>query len=359
MAQVLLFGATGYTGRKTARALARRKVTTVLAGRDAAKLEALAAEVGAQDIAVVSAGETQALARAASRARALITCVGPFIELGQSAIDAALSAGVHYIDSTGESAFVARLIARADEVCAAGVAALPAFGFDEVPADVVASLACEGLERPALALTYALPRTASRGTVRSALGILTQAAPFIDDGAVHPVGMAERTRFSPLPEPLGLRRAVSAPLAECHLAPLHLEVSALGTYVTIGTAEYLAARLGLPAIKALGSGRLRGLIDLGTAWLPEGPDDEQLKRARFTVMAEAADRSQRRFVWITGNDVYGLTAELLALGGQLAAAGQLQGTGVLAPVQAAGLQTLMGALKEQGCDITIKEPVPI
>lgn len=356
MAQVLLFGATGYTGRKTARALARRGLATVLAGRSAAKLETLATEVDAEDIAVVSAGETAALARAASRARVLITCVGPFVELGQSAIDAALSAGVHYIDSTGEGAFVARLIARDKEARAAGVAVLPAFGFDEVPADVVASLACEGLERPALTLTYAMPRSGSRGTVRSALRILTEAAPFIDDGALRFVRMAERTRFSPLPEPLGLRRALSAPLAECHLAPLHLELSALGTYVTIGTPEYLAARLALPVLRAATSGPLRGLIDLGTAWLPEGPADAELRRGRFTVMAEAEDGSRRRFAWIQGADVYGLTAELLALGGALAAAGELRDSGVLAPVQAVGLETLTRALEEQGCDIVIAQP---
>ena len=359
MAEVLLFGATGYTGRKTAAALARRGVATVLAGRNAAKLEALATEVGAADVAVVSVGDTQGLARAAAGTRVLITCVGPFVELGQTAIDAALSAGVHYVDSTGEGEFVARLIARDAEARAAGVAVLPAFGFDEVPADVVATLACEGLERPDLTLTYAVPRTGSRGTVRSALGLVSQPAPFIDDGTERPVAMAERSRFSPLPEPLGLRRAVSAPLAYCRLAPLHLELNGLGTYVTIGGPELAAVRLGLPLLRLLPAAARRALIEAATAWLPEGPDDDELGRGRFTVMAEAARGGRRRFCWIQGADVYGLTAELLALAGELLSQDGFEAKGVLAPVQAAGLERLRAALEGFGCEVVTTEPAPL
>src|SRR5919106_2680981 len=188
MPGVVLFGATGYTGRLTAHAMARRGIDFKIVGRDRAKLERLSTETGDPEIAVAEVGDVDALAAALAGARVLVTCVGPFVDLGDTAIEAALRAGCHYIDSTGEQEFIARLLERYGERARAdGIAVAPALGFDEVPADVAISVACEGMDSPEGVVTFAVPSTGSAGTIRSGLGILLSGGSWVDGGRFVPV----------------------------------------------------------------------------------------------------------------------------------------------------------------------------
>ncbi|MBW3653632.1 MAG: saccharopine dehydrogenase NADP-binding domain-containing protein, partial [Actinobacteria bacterium] len=129
MPDIVLFGATGYTGRLTAHALARRGASFAIAGRDRAKLEQLAATTGGPEVREAAVGDVTGLAAAIEDAKVMITCVGPFVALGDTAVEAALRARVHYIDSTGEGVFVDRLIARDRSARSAGIAMAPALGF--------------------------------------------------------------------------------------------------------------------------------------------------------------------------------------------------------------------------------------
>ena len=86
----------------TAAALQRRNIDFAISGRNADKLKSLSAQTGSPEIRVVPPGDVQALTDALQDVKTLITCVGPFIEYGDTAIEAAIRAGVHYVDSTGE-----------------------------------------------------------------------------------------------------------------------------------------------------------------------------------------------------------------------------------------------------------------
>jgi short subunit dehydrogenase-like uncharacterized protein len=174
---VVVFGATGYTGALVSHALARRGARFAVAGRNRARLEAVARDTGADAAHVAAVGDVDALAGALGNARVLLTCVGPFHALGDTAVRAALAAGVHYVDAAGEASFVAWLRSEHDAAArAAGVTLAPCFAFGEVPADVAATLATRGMHGADLTLTYALPSSASAGTVRAALDILTAPA---------------------------------------------------------------------------------------------------------------------------------------------------------------------------------------
>ena len=264
MPDVLLFGATGYTGTLTAHALARRGTSFAIAGRDPAKLERLASETDAPETRVVSVGDTDALVDALDGVGALITCVGPFKELGATAVEAALRARVHYVDSSGEIDFIGNLIDRHGASARdTGIVVAPAAGFDEVPADVALSLAVDGMSRPEAVLTYALPTSGSAGTIRTVLGgIVHSRARWISAGNPIEVGLGERSRWSPMPPPLGPKFALSYPLAEGRLAPLHLDLGSLELYSTTGRAQATALRTGLPFARiALRSGLVRGGIE--------------------------------------------------------------------------------------------------
>ena len=356
MPGVVLFGATGYTGRLAAHAMARRGLDFKIAGRNRAKLERLADETGGPEIAVAAVDDVDALTRALDDARVLVTCVGPFVELGDTAVEAALRAGCHYIDSSGEHDFIARLIERyGDRAQAAGIALAPAFGFDEVPADVAVSLACEEMEAPEAVITFAVPTTGSAGTIRSGLGVLTSEGSRVEAGRFARVTAGDSTRWAPMPPPLGVRLSTSFPFAIGRLAPLHTHFASLQTFATVGRPQYVAVRLARPLLRAvLTTAWGRRLADIAASRLPEGPG-EAARQKFWTVLAEARSGHRWRNVIVTGRDLYGVSGEFLAAGAEAFRAEDFGAAGVVSPVQAVGLHWLQKEMIELSVTIETYE----
>jgi short subunit dehydrogenase-like uncharacterized protein len=350
MPDVLLFGATGFTGKLTARALSDRGVSFAVAGRDRSRLSEVARDNGATAISGVPA-DADALEKAiddVGGVKTLISCVGPFYRLGHAAAEAAVRAGINYIDSTGEQFFIGQLIESYDDRARnAGIAMAPAMGFDEVPADVAATLATEDMDKPELVLTYALPSNGSAGTVKSALDIISRRGPWIVDGERLFVSAGEHERWAPMPPPLGPRRSVSFPLGEGRLAPLHLNLSNLQLYVTVGTAQRLGLKA-LPLLRgALAAPLGRDIVEAVAGRLARPTE----AAGRWTILAEAQSGDATRSVAIKGSDVYGLTAELLASAAVRMCEADFDEKGVVSPVQAVGLDRLQKVLIDNDVSI--------
>jgi short subunit dehydrogenase-like uncharacterized protein len=360
MPDVLLFGATGFTGTLTAEALGRRGADFVVAGRSKEKLEALAARTGAADTRVAAVGDVDALTDALTDVKAMISCVGPFEQLGDTAAEAAIRAGVHYVDSTGESGFIHRLVIDyADRAREAGIVMAPAMGFDEVPANVALSLAVEGITNAQAVLTYAMPKQVSTGTVRTILSnIATRDGNWIEDGSARAVATGSRTRWAPMPPPLGPKLGVSLPFAVGELAPLHLNLKSLELYGVVSRAQASAMRMSMPAVKlTLGLKPLQGLANKVLDRRAAGPSEQKRQLDRWAILAEARSGTSWRNVALMGTDVYGLTAETLAAGGMKLAHEGHSDAGVMAPVQAMGIDLLQKELIDFGVDAQIYEPV--
>jgi hypothetical protein len=178
-ARIVLFGATGYTGARTAEALAARGAAPVLAGRDPARLGALAERLGGLETARADVTDPSSVRALLGRGDVLVTTVGPFLRLGKAAVDAAVDAGAVYLDSTGEPPFVRRVFEDDGRRAAAtGAALIPAFGLDYVPGNLAAALALDeaGSRAHRVDVGYSLSGTSgqafSRGTLVSLLGVL-------------------------------------------------------------------------------------------------------------------------------------------------------------------------------------------
>jgi short subunit dehydrogenase-like uncharacterized protein len=359
MPDVLLFGATGFTGALTAEALGRRGADFVVAGRNLTKLEAVASRTGAADARKADVGDVDGLVRALGDVKALITTVGPFEQLGDTAAEAAVRAGVHYLDSTGETAFLDRLVSHYGQRAAeAGIVMAPAMGFDEVPADVAASLAVDQMAGADLVLTYAMPRRASTGTLRTlARNIATRDARWVSGGEHQTVGTASRSRWAPMPAPLGPKFSVAFPFSIGELAPMHLDLNSLELYGIVSRLQAGAMRTSMPVVKrALKAGPVQGAINALLNRMPDGPSAAARSKDRWSILAEARSGNQWRNVSLSGVDVYGLTAETLAAGALKLAREGHDGAGVLAPVPAIGLDALHKELIGAGVDIQIYEP---
>ena len=144
---VVIFGATGFTGQLVAEYFARNvslnDVRWAIAGRNLRKLievrERLTAiEPACERLAVLSADISSAdsLLTMTRDTRVVVTTVGPYAEYGEPLVRACVEAGTDYCDITGEPSFVSRMrVKYHDKAVEAGVKIVNCCGFDSIPAD--------------------------------------------------------------------------------------------------------------------------------------------------------------------------------------------------------------------------------
>ncbi|VXC89069.1 putative enzyme [Oceanicaulis sp. 350] len=140
---VVIYGATGFTGRLVAEYLSREYGKTVawaMAGRSEDKLKSVRDEIGAPadtPLVVADASDPASLKAMAERTRAVITTVGPYQLYGEALVKACVEAGTDYVDLSGEPAWMHDIIANySDKAKASGARILHSCGFDSVPFDL-------------------------------------------------------------------------------------------------------------------------------------------------------------------------------------------------------------------------------
>jgi short subunit dehydrogenase-like uncharacterized protein len=147
---VVVFGASGVTGRRVAAYLAERAgevgAKWAVAGRDAGKLERVLGEIGvaAPETIVADVADPASLAAMAARTKVVLDLVGPYTLYGEPVIEACVAGGAHYVDLTGEMPFMRRTIDNFhDRAAAAGVKIVQTCGFEALPPDLAVLLAAE------------------------------------------------------------------------------------------------------------------------------------------------------------------------------------------------------------------------
>jgi short subunit dehydrogenase-like uncharacterized protein len=134
---IVLYGATGFTGRQAVRYLrenAPAGVSWAIAGRDLRKLEGLKADV---PVLVADSADQSAVDHVASQTRILVSTAGPFSLHGNCVVRACVRFRTHYVDITGETHWVRSLIDQYHEQASSeGTRIIPCCGFDCVPCDL-------------------------------------------------------------------------------------------------------------------------------------------------------------------------------------------------------------------------------
>ena len=262
---VVVFGATGVTGRNVAAYLAERAAETgarwAAAARDARKLERLLDEAGvsAPETIVADVGDPDSLTAMASRTRVVLDLVGPYTRYGRPVIEACVAAGAHYADLSGEIPFVRQIIDTFDDRAReAGVKIVQICGFESLPPDLAVLLAVEtarerwseGLREVDLELRMKGPPGPPRpsdgpsgGTLQSLVAMASDedAASLTDPGALvtddsFAAEVRSRSPITLVPR-RGSRGAVIAPMVP---APF------INPPVIHRTAELVAAEEGTP-----------------------------------------------------------------------------------------------------------------
>ncbi len=224
---LVLFGATGFTGRLVAEVLTERnpRLRWALAGRSRDKLEAVRADLAAIAPAAASIpilvgdsldpSSVDALVR---RARVICTTVGPYAKYGAPLVAACAAHGVHYCDLTGETHFVrASIDAHHDRAAETGARIVPCCGFDSIPSDLGVLMLHEHLAKQGKRLGEAHYRVMkmkggpSGGTIASVLEVAAAARtpavrrvladPYALDPKGTPRGLDVRDSMGPRRDP--------------------------------------------------------------------------------------------------------------------------------------------------------------
>jgi short subunit dehydrogenase-like uncharacterized protein len=360
MARIVLFGATGYTGRLTAEALVARGARPLLAARSAAKLNDLASELGGElETKVADVADPASVRALVEPGDVIVATVGPFLRHGAPAVEAAVAARARYLDSTGEPAFIRRVFERyGPQAERNGASLVTAFGYDWVPGNLAGALALRDAGEAATRIDVGYFTTGgglggmSGGTRASVAGAMLEPAFAWRGGIRTERGAVRRRRFDVAGKS---REAISVGSSE-HFALPALYPGLREVNVYLG---WFSNPRAMQAMSAVNHGLLRipglksGLDRLVERFVPTstgGPDEAARERAGSAIAAIAYGEGGRELarVEVRGVSGYTFTGRVLAWGATSALEHGMDATGALGPASAFGLDRLEAGCAEAG-----------
>lgn len=291
--RIAIYGATGFTGGLIARELKEIGVEFLISGRNHGKLEALSGKLGGVPFRAVGSGGRAGLREMLKECSVVIACAGPFTLHGEGVVAAAADTGTHYLDTTGEQAFMRMVFDRHGERAGeTGAVLVSGMGFDYLPGDMLAALTAEGMgPLEEIVLAYCVHGFApTRGTALSGLEIMRGGDVVWADGDWRPAPRSAdggRWRF---PEPLGEQRMLRYPAGEQITVPRHVETARVRTLLNGMVVPPRLMSLAVGASPLLGMAMrtpLRAALGALIKRLPAAPSEQDRKKARFTVSCEA------------------------------------------------------------------------
>ncbi|WP_405734219.1 saccharopine dehydrogenase NADP-binding domain-containing protein [Streptomyces sp. NBC_00028] len=296
--KVAVFGAYGHTGRFVVAELAARGFVPVLSGRDAEKLKVVGVEYDVE-ARPASVDDPVSLDRALAGAAAVINCAGPFATTAAPVIEAALRAGIPYLDVAAEiEANVDTFAAFADRARAAGVPVVPAMAFYGGLGDLLATAAMgQWTAADEAHVAYGLnswhPTPGTRIAGEVSRGRRDGRRVRFSGGRLEYRDDAAPVLTWTFPEPLGAREVIGEfTMADVVTVPRHLAIPEVRTYMTVEAARDLAS----PETPA-----------------PVGEEGRADGLSAQTFLVDVVVRSggaERRAV-ARGRDIYAVTAPLV------------------------------------------------
>ncbi|MFE2560402.1 saccharopine dehydrogenase family protein [Streptomyces sp. NPDC059352] len=294
---VAVFGAYGHTGRFVVAELLNQGFVPVLTGRDADKLQALAASHPGLDVRPATVDDPASLDRALAGAAAVINCAGPFASTAAPVIEAALRAGIPYVDVAAEiEANLDTFAHFADRATAAGTVIVPAMAFFGGFGDLLVTAAMgDWTSADEAHVAYGLSSWHPTAGTRTAGAVSRQRR---GDGRrlVYSNGRLQHRDDAPptlkwsFPDPMGVRSVIGEfTMADVVTVPSHLAIPEVRTYMTVEAATDLAA----PETPA-----------------PAAVDESGRSAQTFLVDVVVRSGGEERRAVASGQDIYAVSAPL-------------------------------------------------
>ncbi|GAA4902608.1 saccharopine dehydrogenase-like protein [Stackebrandtia albiflava] len=313
-AAVVVYGATGHTGRFVVAELRRRGVAVIASGRDAARLTEAAREWEGVTVRAAAADDAAALDRALAGAAAVINCAGPFAVTAGPLVAAALRAGIPYLDVAAEIEANADTFAvHAEAARDAGVPVVPAMAFYGGLGDLLATAAmADWTSADEIDVAYGLsgwhptPGTRAAGEVshRRRGGRRVR----FSGGTLEYHDAPSVTRTWDFPAPTGSREVFAEfSMADVVTIPSHVDVPVVRTHMSVSAAAELA--------------------DADTP-APEAADESGRSDQTFTVDVVVRAGGRERRATARGRDIYAITAPLVVEAAIRVLSGRTRAVGV-------------------------------
>ncbi len=340
---IAVFGAYGHTGRFVVSELHRRGFTIILSGRDAAKLHAIGDAHPGSEVRTASVDDPATLDRALAGTGAVINCAGPFGETAPALIDAALRAGIHYLDVTGEALVTIDTFARyascepdARVVRNAGVVIVPSMAFYGALGDLLATVAlgdwpaADGISI-AVALDSWKPTRGTRlaGERRAGRRVVFENNRIEIRSGTEPPPTAKWD----FPAPFG-RQDVMGEFSTVDIVTISRHLSA----------PKISAYLNLTPIKDLSDPDTAGPV----------PTDESGRSSQtFLVEVVARRGSEERRAIARGRDIYAVTAPIVVEAVERILDGRFKAAGTVAAGEIFDAQDFLEALSPEHLSLEI------
>ena len=195
MTKLMIYGATGYTGRLVAEQAKAAGLDFEIAGRNSGKLVAASAELGVAHRAF-SLDDHASVANHLAGISVLLNCAGPFARTAEPLMRACIAVGAHYLDITAEINVYRLAETLGDAATTSGTMLLPGVGWDVVPTDCLAAHVMRRVEKPQrLRIALQVAGSMSRGSAVSAGEIVVAGLMARVDGALLPKADAALAPF--------------------------------------------------------------------------------------------------------------------------------------------------------------------
>ena len=347
---LIIYGATGYTGRLILAEALAKGLRPILSGRNADEIRALATAHGLE-ARPVSLSDAKALDAALAGVTVVLHCAGPFWRLGPPMIAACMRVGAHYLDITGEIAVFEQCAASGPKAKSLGLTLMPGVGFDVVPSDCLAAHLHRRLPSATeLTLAFTGGTGLSRGTATTMVEGIAQGGAVRRGGKIMRVPSAYQTREIDYGD--RVRHSVTIPWGDVSTAFHSTNIPNITVYTAMPKSTARWIRFARPIMPLLGTAPaqkyLKGRINARTP----GPSAERRAGAQSRLWGEAKDASGRIVQSrLLAPDGYSLTA-MTAVG---AAARVLAGEvapGYQTPSTAFGADFILGFPQTQREDVS-------
>ena len=357
--EVVLYGASGYTGKLTAWKLAERGIAFIAAGRNQERVAAEMAkvpELEGRDYRCVGVSHDKAALRDLfTGAKVVINIVGPFMQLGRPVVEAALEAGCHYFDTTGETDWMAVLKEEYGPAFAAkGLALCPANSYMWAEGNIAAEIALETPGIDSLDIVYLADSDVSVASTMSFLRMCTRPQHYLKNKALvqwpwatpYQVNVpGEHVPLNALPwggggEPIWF--AGDTRVRNCQVLTSFRDQERFNGVVGV-LRQFEQECRALPAER-----QEEVTNEWGRNITQVEPQREHPELNRCILSCQGRGSAASVSVVLRGNSPYAQTGVLGAEAARRVLRGQLLATGFVSPAQAFGARNLLAAQAEEG-----------
>jgi len=342
---VVVFGASGHTGRFVVAELERRAMKAVLVGCDAEKLSRLAAERPGIKVHVASMDDASSLDRALAGGSLVIHCAGPFLDTAEPVIKAALRAHAHYLDVSAEQRVTLTTFERFREAAhVAGVVIIPSMGFFGGLGDLVATAAMgDWISADEIRVVVAMdswkPTLGTRLTGERNPGPRS----VYSNNMLTPLKGQPPSLLWHFPSPFGMQEVVAFPLTETIVISRHLRS---------------------PEVHAFLNRTALDDIHNPNTPAPTSVDESGRSDQRFLMEAVVRKGNEERRASVAGQDIYAITAPLVVKAAQQILHGDVKTTGVRAAGEIFSAEQFLRELAAESLSLHLtyrknKTPFPI